>query len=226
MPSTYARPTVARTEATEVSKDLPMARPERVGRWLVLAVAGIVVLVMAPVVIRGGLLADENIICLRPVHDGGYTPYLEAIWQDTGIVRPARFLELLLISNTCRSIPYGFVIALPLLLKLTVGALLLGLLRDLRLRAPWPEIGTAIWLLEPLGTEAALWPAALHVLLGVGCCVAALRCFHRGLVGWGSALALAACLSIEQAIFSLPLAIWLVTPPAYRRRAVVAGIAV
>jgi hypothetical protein len=226
-PTTYARPTVARLEATQAPGErVASARLERMARWIPLVVAGSVVSVMAPVVIRGGLLADEYIICLRPVHDGGYGPYLSAIWADTGVVRPARFLELFLVSSTCRSVPYGVVIAIPLVLKLVVAYLLFGLLRDLSLRAPWPAIGAALWLLEPLGTEAALWPAALHVLLGIALALVGLRCFHRGLVLPGAAFAAAASLSIEQAIFAMPFAAWLITPPEHRRRAVVAAVCV
>jgi hypothetical protein len=118
-------------------------------------VAGLLLFIVAPVIIRGGLLADEYIICLRPIHEGGYGQYLQAIWQDTGVARPARFIELFLISKTCTWAPYGLVMLVPLALKFAAGLLLYGLLRDLRVAAPWPEIGTALWLLEPLGTEAA-----------------------------------------------------------------------
>jgi hypothetical protein len=83
------------------------------------------------------------------------------------VVRPARFVELFLISKGCRSVPFDLLILAPLALKFTAAWLLYGLIRDLRLPRPWPELGTAVWLLGPLGTEAALWPSALHVLLGL-----------------------------------------------------------
>jgi hypothetical protein len=226
--STYARPTVTRRETTTqvLGNSLPRAREETAGRWLLAAVAGLFLLIVAPVVIRGGLLADEYIICLRPVHDGGYGTYLEAIWQDTGVVRPARFIELLLVSKTCTSVPFGMAILVPLALKFTAAYLLLRLLRDLRLRTPWPEIGATIWLLEPLGTEAALWPAALHVLLGLTSALAALRLYRSGRLGWGALATIGACLSVEQAIFALPVAVWLITPHEERRQATVAATAV
>ena len=218
---------MARSETTLPANSGPRPDEARTkGLWLLVVIGALVVAVMSPVVIRGALLADEYIICLRPVHDGGYGPYLSDIWQDTGVVRPARFIELILIAETCRSIPFGFVIAIPLLLKILAAIMLLLLLRDVGVRSPWPEIGAAIWLLEPLGTEAALWPASLHVLLGVVLSLSSLRCFRRGYVGWGAILALAASLSLEQAIFALPLAIWLVTPREHRRRALVAGLVV
>jgi hypothetical protein len=205
-----------------------LAKPhgQTAGIWLVAAVAALLLIVVAPVVIQGGLLADEYIICLRPIHDGGYGPYLHAIWRDTGVVRPARFIELLLISKTCTSVPYGLVILVPLALKFTAGFLLYGLLRDLRVSRPWPEIGIALWLLEPLGTEAALWPAALHVLLGLVLGLAALRLYRRGSLGWAALASLGAALSVEQVIFALPVAVWLTSPRELRSRAtlVVTGV--
>lgn len=226
-PSAYARPTVARIETTQVSRNpSPRERAGRLSRWLLAAVAGSFLLIVAPVVIRGGLLADEYIICLRPIHDGGYGPYLEAIWQDTGAVRPARFIELLLVSKTCTSVPFGLAILVPLALKFTAAYLLFKLLQDLRLRTPWPEIGAAIWLLEPLGTEAALWPAALHVLLGLTSALVAMRCYRSGRFGWAALATLVASLSVEQVIFALPLAAWLVAPEEKRRKALIVAIAV
>ena len=196
------------------------------GSWLVAAVAGLFLFIVAPVIIRGGLLADEYIICLRPIHEGGYGQYLQAILQDTGVGRPARFLELFLISKTCTWVPYGVVMLVPLALKFAAGLLLYGLLRDLRIAAPWPEIGTALWLLEPLGTEAALWPAALHVLLGLVLALGALRLYWKGLFGWAALASLGAALSVEQAIFALPLAVWLTTPREHRGRATLVATAV
>ena len=189
------------------------------GSWLVLGVAGLLLLIVAPVLIQGGLLADEYFICLRPVHDGGYGPYFRAIWQDTGVVRPARFIELFLISNTCTRLPYGLVIVVPLALKFAAGFLLSGLLRDMRVPAPWPEIGFALWLLEPVGTEAALWPAALHVPLGLVLGLAALRLHARGSHVWAALASLGAALSVEQVIFALPVAVWLTTSHEHRGRA-------
>jgi heme/copper-type cytochrome/quinol oxidase subunit 4 len=196
----------------------PSGRCPRGATWLVAAVAALLLMVVAPVVIRGGLLADEYIICLRPVHEGGYGSYLHAIWRDTGVVRPARFIELFLISKTCTSVPYGLVILVPLALKFAAGLLLCGLLRDLDLPPPWPEIGTMLWLLEPVGTEAALWPAALHVLLGLVFALAALRLFRKGALAWATLASFGAALSVEQVIFALPLAVWMTTRPEHRHR--------
>ena len=220
----YAGPTVSPKEATTHSRARSRRRaPEnapqdQAGRWLLAAIVVLLAVIATPVVIRGGLLADEYVICMRPIRDGGYGAYLHAIWQDTGVVRPARFIELFLISKTCTTVPFGLVILVPLALKLGAAALLYGLLRDLRLRPPWPAIGAAIWLLEPVGTEAALWPAALHVLLGLTMGLAALRFYQRGAVLWGGLATFAAVLSVEQAIFALPLAVWLLTPSEHRRR--------
>jgi hypothetical protein len=187
--------------------------------WVPVAAAALLLLVVAPVLIQGGLLGDEFIICLRPVHEGGYGPYLHEIWRDTGVVRPARFIELLLISKTCTRIPYGLVMLVPLSLKVAAAFLLCALLRDLRTPTPWPELGAAMWLLEPVGTEAALWPAALHVLLGLVLALVALRLFGKGSLVWASVASAGAALSVEQVIFALPLAVWLTAPREHRRRA-------
>jgi hypothetical protein len=194
------------------------------GRWLVGVVSAIFLALVAPVVFRGGLLADEYVICLRPVHDGSYGPFLEALWYDWGIVRPARFIELFLITETCTRIHYGLVMLVPLGLKLATGLALWALLRDLRVPSPWPEIGVALWFLEPLGTEAALWSAALHVPLGLALVLLALRLYRRGSLVWAAVASLGAAFSVEQVIFALPVAVWLLTPPEHRLRAtLVAG---
>ena len=206
------------TPATDTTGRTPLKLDHTsAGIRLVAVVAGLLLIIVAPVIIQGGLLGDDYFICLRPVHEGGYRTYLDAIWRDTGIVRPARFIELFLISKTCTSVPYGLVMLVPLGLKFAAGFLLYLLLRDL-VPTPWPEVGTALWLLEPVGTEAALWPAALHVHLALVLALAALRLFRRGSLGWGAAAGLGAALSVEQVIFALPLAVWLTTPKELRRR--------
>jgi hypothetical protein len=189
-------------------------------------VALLLLLLVSPALIRGSPLADEYVICLRPIHDRGYSAYLQEIWHDTGVVRPSRLIELFLISTTCTRVPWGLVMLVPLALKFAVGIVLYGLLRDLDLEPPWPAIGATVWLLEPLGTEAALWPAALHVNLGLLLAVAALRLYRRGRPTWAAVATLGACLSVEQAIFAIPLAVWLVCPKDERRRATVIATSV
>jgi hypothetical protein len=213
---------IAATSAT------PGAREDarRRARWLLGLSAGLLLLLALPVVIRGAPLADDYLFCLRPVNEGGYGSYVAEMWRDTGVVRPARYVELLLISKACGSVPFGFVILVPLALKFTVAALLFGLLRDMRLRSPWPEIGTAMWLLEPLGTEAALWPSALHVPLGLTLALLALRLYRRDRLIWAAVATLGACLSIEQVIFAIPFAVWLTCPTDVRRRATTVAFAV
>jgi hypothetical protein len=109
----------------------------------------------------------------------------------------------------------------PLSLKFAAGLLLWGLLCDLRVRPPWPEVGVAMWLLEPVGTEAALWPSALHVHLGLVCALAALRLNRRGFLVSAAFASAGAALSVEQVIFALPLAVWLTASREHRRRAAV-----
>jgi hypothetical protein len=188
-------------------------------QWLVIGVSGLLLLVLAPALLRGGLFADDYMFCMQPIRDGGYGPKLRGIWHDFGVVRPATLIELFLISKTCTHLPYGFVMLVPLALKFAGALLLWGLLYDVRLPTPWPEVGVAIWLLEPVGTEAALWPAALHVHLGLVCALAALRLYARGSLVWASLAGACAALSVEQVIFALPLAVWLTAPNEHRYRA-------
>jgi hypothetical protein len=206
------------TELERTPRNIPAA-------WLVGITVGLFLLIAVPVIVHGTPLADDYLICLRPVNEG-YRSYLSEIWRDTGVVRPTRFIELALISKACGSLPFGAIILVPLALKFVVAFLLYGLLKDMRLPSPWPAIGTAVWLLEPLGTEAALWPSALHVPLGLALALLALRLYRRDRIGWAGAATLGACLSIEQVIFAIPLAVWLTTPTHLRRRAALAAAAV
>jgi len=194
-------------------------------RNLLLAVAGLFLLVTLPVVVAGQPLADDYHTCLRPTQIG-LDGFLGESTRRMGAVRPARFIEIFVIAPLCQQVPFGLVILVPLVLTLLVGLLLRGLLRDLGLPPPWPEVGAALWLLHPLGTEAALWPSALHVPLGLALALAALRLYRRGRHGWAAAATVAACLSVE-IVLAFPLAAWMASPPEQRRRAaaIAAGIA-
>ena len=101
------------------------------------------------------------------------------------------------ISGLCGKVPFGLLIVVPLLLTLEAALLLRGLLHDLGLPAPWPEVGAALWLLQPLGTEAAVWPVQLTIPLGLCLALVALRVARRGRLGWAAVApsARAACLS-------------------------------
>jgi hypothetical protein len=206
--------------------DAEHARAATAGRWLLVVVTVLFLGVVTPVVLTGSPLADDYHTCLRPVEDGSYRPFLADSWRELGAVRPARFLEIAAIAGLCQRVPFGLVILIPLALKLAVAVVLRGLLRDLRLPAPWPEVGAALWLLEPLGTEAALWPSALHIPLGLALALGAVRLCLRGRLGWAAVATVAACLCVEQLIFAFPLALWLVTPPQHRRRAAAIAAAV
>jgi hypothetical protein len=206
--------------------DVEQVRAAAAGRWLLVVVTVLFLLVVTPVVVQGAPLADDYHTCLRPVEDRSYGPFLADSWRELGAVRPARFLEIAAIAGLCQRIPFGLVILIPLALKLAVAVMLRGLLRDLRLPAPWPEIGAALWLLEPLGTEAALWPSALHLNLGLAVALGALRLYRRQRLVWAALATLAACLCAEQVIFAFPLAVALLTPRAQRRRAVATAASV
>ena len=188
------------------------------GRLILASVAILFVVVAAPVVLRGAPLADDYGYCVIPNTDGLGSMYSDVI-RDIGANRPTRLLTIAVVASLCERVPFGVVIAIPLVLTLLVAMLTAGLLRDLGVTAPWPHIGGALWLLQPLGTEAALWPSALHISLGLVAGLAALRLLRRGRIGWGILAALIAVLSVEQLIFALPLVAWFVTPAKLRNRA-------
>jgi heme/copper-type cytochrome/quinol oxidase subunit 4 len=187
--------------------------------------AALLVAVSSPVVVRGAPFADDFPNCLDPQLKG-LAETLAASRERLGAIRPAHLLEILLTTGVCRDLPFGLAIAIPLALTVLVGFLLRGLLRDLGVAGPWPELAGAIWLLQPLGTEAALWPAAMHIPLGLALALAALRLHMRGHLVWGTIAVIGACLSVEQVVLALPLAMWLTTPLPHRRRAVQATLAV
>jgi hypothetical protein len=170
------------------------------------------------VVIRGSPLADDFHNCMEP-RRVGLLSFLADSGERLGAIRPARFLEIFLTNAVCEHLPFGFAILVPLILTLVVAFLLRALLKDLDLPSPWPEIGAAVWLLQPLGTESALWPAALHVPLGLAMALGALRLQRSGHHAWGALAVTGAAFSTEQTIFALPFAVYLVTPPERRRNA-------
>ena len=194
-------------------------------RWLLWMSSATFVALSLPVLIVGAPLADDFPNCLRPVREG-LSGMLTSSLERLGAVRPARFVEILVTTGVCQHLPFAFAIAVPLLLTLVVAWQLAGLLRDLGCPGLWPQIGAAIWLLQPLGVEAALWPAALHVPLALACALGALRLFGRGRVEVATVLALGAMLSAEQTILALPVAAWMLTPRPHRHAATIAAGAV
>jgi hypothetical protein len=199
------------------------ADPDLLGRGIFGVLAGLFGAMSLAVVLRGAPLADDFHNCLEP-HRVGLLSFLADSAQRLGAIRPARFLEIFITNGICQYLPFGFAIAVPLILTLVVAWLLRGLLRDLGTPSPWPEVAAAVWLVQPLGTESALWPAALHVPLGLSFALAAVRLHRSGRHGWGVAAVVGACLSVEQAVLALPLAVWLASPPSHRRRALVATL--
>jgi hypothetical protein len=184
------------------------------------------VAVSAPVVWRGAPLADDFNNCVAPI-ELGLLGFLKASWLQLGGIRPARFLEILLGAAVCNSVPFGVSILVSVCLTLLVGWQARGLLHDLGTPAPWADIGGALWLLQPLGTEAGLWPAALHVPLGLLLALIAIRLYRRAeRLAWAAMATVGAVLSVEQVIFPLPLVVWLVTPRSRRRRAALVCAAV
>lgn len=183
--------------------------------WGVAVAVGVVCL---PVILSGAPLADDFNNCLAPQQQGLGRFFAES-WDRLGLIRSARFVEILVTTGVCRALPFGAAIALTFGLYVGVGLALRGLLGDLGVSSPWPELGGALWLLQPLGTEVALWPAALHVPMGLLLALVALRACRRRRWSLGAVAAVAACLSVEQVILALPLAAWLVVPAEDRRTA-------
>jgi hypothetical protein len=200
----------------------PRRRGVDAGTVLLAVVALAFLVVTLPVILKGEPLADDFYSCIRHT-EVGVSGAIHQSWIGTGAVRPARFLEILLLASLCGRVPFGLIMLVPLGLTLAVAWLLRGLLLDLGVPRPWPEAGAAIWLLFPLGAESALWPSALHVPLGMALALGSLRLFRRERFLLGTVLALAAFLSLEQTIFALPLAAFLVAPKRGRRSLVASG---
>jgi hypothetical protein len=196
------------------------ARP---GIVLLICIAALYLVVVLPVVVRGAPLRDDFEVCLNPRFTSGPARLLHELGPELGAVRLlGRFTELSIIGGLCDKVPFGTIILIPLLVTLTTGYLLRGLLHDVGLAHPWPEIGAALWFLQPLGTEAALWPAALHVPVGLALALVALRMYSRGHLAGGAFAGLAASWTLEQVLFALPLAVWVVTRK--QRATIVSGI--
>jgi len=200
-------------------------RSSRVGPAVLVVVAALFVAVSLPVVLRGAPLADDFVNCLEPQRVGLSSALGDSLGR-LGILRKAHLLEIVVTTGVCQNIPFGFAVAVPLMLTLTVAVLLRGLLRDLGTAGPWPEIAAALWLVQPLGTEAAMWPAAMHVPLGLALALAALRLHRNGNYFWGSLAVIGSCLSVEQVILALPVAVWLTAGPERRRTAFVSTLVV
>jgi hypothetical protein len=202
------------------------ARPRRHPGDLVLwAVVALFVAVVAPVVVRGAPLADDFTNCASTARMG-FASTLGGSIERLGASRKAHLLEILVTGGVCHHAPFGLAIAVPLLLTIAIAFLLRSLLLDLGVPRTWANVGGALWLLAPLGTESALWPAALHVPLGIALAILAVR-LHRHDRSVLAALTVAgAGLSVEQVLLALPIAVWMMTPPARRGRATIETIAV
>jgi hypothetical protein len=196
-----------------------------VGHWIFAAAVAGFLGIAAPVVWRGAPLADDFNNCVAPT-ELGLAGFLSTSWHQLGAIRPARFLEILVGALVCRHMPFGVAIAISAAMTVTVAWLTRQLLRDLDTPEPWCSVGAALWLLQPLGTEAGLWPAALHVPVGLTFALIALRAFVRGRVGWGLAATLVAVLSVEQVIALLPAAAWVLTPPSKKKSATFGSVSV
>ena len=204
-----------------------MTDSDRRRRSLFWGVAAVVAIVMVPAVVNGAPLADDFNNCLSPQQQG-LGGFLADSWERLGVIRAARFIEILLTTGVCDTLPFGVAIAVSASLFLGVGLALRALLNDMGIADPWSDVGGALWLLQPLGTEISLWPAALHVPLGLLFALLSLIAFRRGRWALGAIGAAVACLSVEQVLPALPLAAWLTTAADSRRKAlfVASGVVV
>jgi hypothetical protein len=195
------------------------AAPSRPGTVVFVVVAALFVAISLPVVLGGAPLADDFTNCLQPQRAGLGSTLGDSL-ERLGAARKAHLLEIIITTETCQHAPFGFAIAISLGLTLAVAFLLRGLLSDLGTSDPWPGVGGALWLLHPVGAEAALWPAAMHVPLGLALALAALRLHRSGRYAWGAFAVAGACLSVEQVVLALPLAVWITAPKDRRPKAV------
>ena len=213
------------TNADDETGRVPPPAAQLGGRLLLGAASLALVAVSVPVVLRGAPLADDFNNCLAP-QDKGLLGFMSESFDRLGLIRPARFVEIVVTTGVCQNMPFGIAIAVCLAVTFVVALLLRRLLTMLGSPAPWPDVAAALWLLQPLGLEAALWPAALHVPIGLAAALGSLIAHRSGRLWMGVLLGLAAMLSLEQAILALPLAAWLVAPPDVRRRVLIAMTAV
>jgi hypothetical protein len=190
--------------------------------WVVVA---LFLAVVAPVVVRGAPLADDFTNCVS-TERLGFGSALSASILRLGASRKAHLLEILLTGGVCGRAPFGVAIAVPLALTVAIAFLLRALLLDLGLSRTWADVGGALWLLAPLGTESALWPAALHVPLGIALALLAVRLERHDRPVLAALAVAGAGLSVEQVLLALPLAVWMLTPRPRRRGATIQTVAV
>jgi hypothetical protein len=214
-------PDVRDPVTARAAPDAPPTRRLAPGVVLLLVALALFLAVALPVVVRGAPLADDFTNCVDTQRLGFARALGDSI-DRLGASRKAHLLEILVTGGVCGHLPFGVAIAVPLALTIAVAFLLRGVLRDVDAPAPWPEVGAALWLLAPLGTESALWPAALHVPLGLALALLAIRLHRSGRPVSASVAVLGAGLSTEQVLLALPVAVWVLTPPERRRRATIA----
>lgn len=201
------------------SSDRQRAARRGAGRNTLAVVAAAFTLVTLPVVARGGPLRDDFDLCTSPRWNSGLGRAVAEILPESGAVRlPGRLAQVFVISTGCDMLPFWALILIPLTLTLTVAFLLLRLLDGI-VPPPWPHLAAALWLLQPLGTESALWATQFNIPFALALALLALLLFRDGRHLGGAAAALAAYGFVEQVIFGLPVAAWLVAPARERQRA-------
>lgn len=178
-----------------------------------------------PVVMAGAPLLDDFVACVRVPRVGVADFLIGEHLPYRGVVRPMNMMEPALLAMTCPRVAFPILILPGAALTLWVGWALRGLLRDLGAPDTWAAIAGAMWLLQPLGFEAALWPSAIHVPLGLALVVVGLRRFAAERVASGALFGSVAYLCTE-VMFVMPALVWLVTPPPRRRHATLVMLAI
>lgn len=194
--------------------------------WTILAVAAVLlVLTAAPVLLRGGPMADDYATCVASDADG-VIGFLRGDMAYRGAVRPVRYLNAAWVGALCGDVPFGVIMLLPLVATLWAGVQVHRLLSATGVSPAWSGAAGAAWLLNPVGLEIATWPAAAHVPIGLGAALLAARLLRAR--RWSAALASAVLgvLCLEQLIFVLPLLAWAAAPTDRRRGALAAAISV
>src|SRR5215212_3392807 len=92
---------------------------ERVGRVILLTALLAFAIIASPIVWRGAPLAADFHNCMAPP-EAGLGGFFIASWRFMGMVRPARFAEILLGAAVCRKMPFGVAIMVPLLLTVAI----------------------------------------------------------------------------------------------------------
>ena len=81
----------------------------RLGRRVLVAVALLFIALCLPVILRGAPLADDFYNCLEPQRMGLGSTLAES-FERLGVLRRAHLLEIVISTEVCQHLPFGFAI--------------------------------------------------------------------------------------------------------------------